>query len=141
MTSSIGKWFVAALLAAGLGMLAAPQSAEAQVAVGYVRPRPILRPFYYQPVVTNYGGVAVAAPATSYYAPATYYPSATAAYYAPTTTYYVPPVRTNYYVPPATTYYAPTYAPVTSYYAPTRVAPVTTYYPPTVVSPSIIVSP
>jgi hypothetical protein len=82
----------------------------------------------YRPVV-SYAAPVVAAPVTSYYAPAapvtTYYAPA-----APVTTYYAPaaPV-TTYYAPaaPVTTYYAPA-APVTSYYAPA--APVTTYYAP-----------
>ena len=144
------KFFGAALLAAGLLGFLNPGEAQAQVVTTvapvatYYRPNPILRPFTWAPAV-RYAPVAVAAPTTTYYAPATtaYYAPATTSYYAPaTTSYYAPAATTSYYAPSATTsYYAPSAvaAPVTTYYAPsaTVTTPVTTYYaPPSVVYPS-----
>jgi hypothetical protein len=134
-TLTISKWFGILLAAVIVGQVLA-DSSSAQVittvpAVGYYRPRPILRPFTWAPAV-------VGAPVATYYAP-------------PVATYYAPPVTTYYapaatYVAPTTTYYAPaaTYvAPTATYYAPRVIGPpvVRSYYAPTVVSPSIIVSP
>jgi hypothetical protein len=136
MFTTFTKLFAASAVVAAMAWISSPMQAEAQVViaptpvVSYYRPRPILRPFTYAPAVTY--GATVAAPVTSYYAPAT------TAYYAPTTSYYAP-ATTSYYAPATTSYYAPAttsyYAPTTTYYAPSVSAPVTSYYAPSVVAP------
>ena len=116
---------VVAILTSGLGT--AVSAADYLV----LSPTPIA-----QRTIAYYPPAVVAAPVTTYYAPApaivaaprvTYYTPAPVVTAAPVTTYY----STTAVATPVTTYYSSTAvaAPVTTYYAPAAVYAPVTYYP------------